>query len=246
MISKKELKIGIISDGKYGERAFKNISEKYQSKWIMVPDIEPNIMIDDDLNLDIPTCDIYISYVRHPDIILFLAELQKPLILGVLPGVGLYRQAKDINPLVIHAPTMCSLDTTTGIKELDLFLEDFGRPDYEVLINEEGIIKEIKVKRASFCGSSNAGGFFLKDKKITTDNLEQFALHVCHECRAPRFGHTCDKEVAGIIHLIALFEKKDIRAFSNIDNELTKFIADMTNEYEKRMKSSREIIQQVR
>ena len=116
------LKVGIISDGKYGERAFENIKKKFDTIWVTVPDLPSNLMLDDEIETDIPLCDLYISYVRHPDIILQLAELQKPLILGVLPGFGLYEQAKRINSKVVHAPTMCSLESNTGIKQIDLFI----------------------------------------------------------------------------------------------------------------------------
>ena len=77
------LRVGVISDGKYGERAFENIKKRFKAFWIKVPDIPLNVILDDDVDMSIPDCDMYISYVRHPDIITQLAELQKPLILGV-------------------------------------------------------------------------------------------------------------------------------------------------------------------
>ena len=61
------LTVGVISDGKYGERAFQNISKKFNTAWITVPEIEPTIMLDDDIELNIPDCDIYLSYARHPE-----------------------------------------------------------------------------------------------------------------------------------------------------------------------------------
>ena len=39
---KKDLKIGVISDGKYGERAYANIKKKFEAKWILVPEIPSN------------------------------------------------------------------------------------------------------------------------------------------------------------------------------------------------------------
>ncbi len=66
----KNIKIGVISDGKYGERAFENIKKKFSAEWILVPELASNIMIDDDMELNIPECDLYVSYVRHPDIII--------------------------------------------------------------------------------------------------------------------------------------------------------------------------------
>ena len=190
--------------------------------------------MDEFLDLDIPVCDLYILYVRHPDIILLIAELQKPLILGILPGYGLYKQIKAINPLVIHAPTMCSLENHTGIPEVDLFTKYFGKPVYEVKINDNWIVEGIDIKRSSLCGSTEAGAKFLKKKHFNQLNLQEFALSVCHECRAPRFGLTCDKEVAGIIHLNSLFngiENNIMDKMSKSDEFMKQFIENMKNQY---------------
>lgn len=234
MIDVKNFKVGIISDGKYGERAYENIKKKFQTLWILVPELDSNVFLDELLDLDIPVCDLYILYVRHPDIILQIAELQKPLILGILPGYGLYEQIRDINPLVIHAPTMCSLENCTGIPEADLFTKYFGKPIYEIKINNNWIVEEIVVKRSSLCGSSEAGARFLKKKHFNQQNLQEFALSVCHECRAPRFGRTCDKEVAGIIHLNSLFNGIENNIIDNItksDEFMKQFIENMKNQY---------------
>ncbi|MFX1442838.1 MAG: DUF166 family protein [Promethearchaeota archaeon] len=234
-----------MSDGKYGERAFENIKKNFEVVWILVPEIPSNLMLDDDFKLNIPDCDIYISYVRHPDLILELAELQKPLILGVLPGVGLLIQARKINPQVIHAPTMCSLENDTGIPEVDEFTTFYGRPIYEPKIDEDGKFREIIVKRSSLCGSSEAGAKFLLDKDFNTENLQNFALSVCHECRAPRFGHTCDKEVAGINHLVSLLNAIPPEDLSQINENLRQFIDNMRDEYSRRMSTSRLLLNEV-
>ncbi|MFX1409112.1 MAG: DUF166 family protein [Promethearchaeota archaeon] len=240
-----KVKVGVISDGKYGERAYANISKKFNTKWILIPEIPSNIMLDEDLDFDIPECSLYISYVRHPDLILQLAELQKPLVLGVLPGFGLYKQAKNINSRVVHAPTMCSLENDTGIPEVDKFATYFGKPIYDLIINENDIFEDIKVKRSSLCGSSEAGSKFLLNKSVNEDNLTNFALTVCHECRAPRFGYTCDKEVAGIIHLNSIINCFPDDKINNFDEKLRVFIDNMKNEYDRRTKNSRILLSQV-
>jgi len=232
------LQVGVISDGKYGERAFENIRKTFITKWILVPDIEPNILLEDNLNINIPECDIYISYVRHPDIILQIAELNKPLILGILPGFGLYQQALRINKRTIHAPTMCSLESNTGIAEIDEFTLYFGKPKYYLKINKDGLIENIKVARSSLCGSSEAGAKFLINKSLNEENLQEFALHVCHECRAPRFGRTCDKEVAGIIHLNSVFETIPSDIYKKLDRTLIEFIENIKHQYNNRHEKS--------
>jgi hypothetical protein len=241
----KKLVVGLISDGKYGKRAFQNIKRLFKAYWIPVPEINPNAMLDNDLDIDIPECDIYISYIRHPDIILQVAELQKPLILGVSPGIGLYQQAKAINPKVIHAPTMCSLENNTGIPEIDHFTTYFGRPIFKPIMDANGIFRDIIVLRSSLCGSSEAGARYLLNRQFAKKNLQDFALSVCYECRAPRFGHTCDKEVAGINHLVSLFNNIPLEILSRSNDELKSFIQNIFEEYKSRMINSRLLLEKV-
>ena len=230
----KTIHVGIISDGKYGERAFQNIKSRFEASWIEVPDIPENVMLDDDLELDIVDCDLYISYVRHPDLILQLVELNKPIILGVLPGQGLLEQAKKVNPHVVHAETMCSLESNTGIPVVDHFTQFFGCPIYKTHITADMVIERIIVERSSLCGSTEAGSKFLLNKKLNEKNLQEFALNICHECRAPRFGKTCDKEVAGIIHLNAFFQNLNHDLINGLDSETDLYIKNIKTEYIKR------------
>nr|MDO8112434.1 DUF166 family protein [Candidatus Sigynarchaeota archaeon] len=228
------MKVGIISDGQYGERAFQAIKQVFDTTWILVPDIPATTMIDDDLKLDIPDCDMYLSYVRHPDIILMFAELNKPLILGVQPGKGLLRQAQSTNARVVGPRTMCSLEPSTGIPEIDEFSRHFGRPIYEVSLDDSDIVvKDIRVKRKSPCGSSVAGAMFFTGKKVETKNLQDFALSICHECRAPRFGHTCDKEVSGMIHVLAFLQALPADAKARLDEGTRKFVEGIQSEYQR-------------
>jgi len=225
------LKVGLISDGKYGDRAFENIKKLFDIEWILVPDIAPSVMLDDDINLKIPECDLYLSYVRHPDIILEIARLQKPLILGITPGMGLFKQAKAINSRVISPRTMCSLEPNTGIPEVDEFARYFGKPQFQINSDAEGYIREVSVVRSSPCGSSQAGAAFFKNKKVSVQNLQDLALSVCHECRAPRFGHTCDKEVSGIIHILSFISDIDLKNKTELTTDLKDFLDKLKKEY---------------
>ncbi|MFX0103817.1 MAG: DUF166 family protein [Candidatus Hodarchaeota archaeon] len=229
------MKVGIISDGQYGERAFEAIRQVFDTIWILVPDIPTTIMIEEDLELDIPRCDLYISYARHPDIILMLAELDKPLVLGVLPGTGLLRQATSINDQVVGPRTMCSLEPDTGIPEIDEFAKYFGHPEFQLSIDEKsGIVHEAVVNRKSPCGSSVAGATFIKGKKIELGILQDFALTICHECRAPRFGHTCDKEVSGMIHVLSLVKAFPSEVKDILDVGIIAFLEGLRSEYNRR------------
>ena len=86
---------------------------------------------------------------------------------------------------------------------------------------------------------------FLLNKVFNEQNLQNFALSICHECRAPRFGHTCDKEIAGILHLVSLIESIPQDIIVNLDNKTKLFIENMENEYKIRLNNSRKILSQV-
>ncbi|MEI6292078.1 MAG: DUF166 family protein [Methanomicrobiales archaeon] len=119
-----EMQINIISDGLFGKRAFENINRQFPCRWVTVPYSASAVM--ENIEIDLPPSDLSISYARQPDVILAIAEQGEPVILGITPGPGLFRQAKEINPLVFSAPTMCSLEPKTGCKEIDLYAEKFG------------------------------------------------------------------------------------------------------------------------
>ncbi|OPX64811.1 DUF166 family protein [Methanoregula sp. PtaB.Bin085] len=193
------MKIGIISDGKFGDRAFEIIQEKFPTEWIMVP--FPSGVMVDDIDLPLPDCDLYISYVRHPDVALAIIEKQKPVILGVSFGPGFLRQAKEINENIVAPPTMCSLEDNTWVPEINEFARTFGKPSFDVRIRNDGTIESIRILRGSPCGSTVEASKELPGTTLSPDQLQHYGLRICHFCRAPRLGKTCDKEVSGLLHI---------------------------------------------
>jgi len=228
------VKIGIVTDGKYGERAHENISKIFPCEWIQVEEVPSNVILDD-YELDVVECDLYISYLRHPDQVFALVELGKPTILGISFGSGFLRQVQENNPLVRTFPTMCSLEPNTDIPEIDEFAQHFGRPSYKIEF-DDGKIPKIEILRSSPCGSSLVGARFIKDKDITVPTLQDFAIHVCHECRAPKFGRTCDKELSGIIHIRALLASLMENDKLKIDS-IHNFIETIEEEYNMRLQA---------
>jgi len=192
------MKICIVSDGKFGDRAFEVIRERFPTEWIMAP--FPNSPIADDVDLVLPDCDLYISYVRHPDVALAIIEKQKPVIMGVSFGPGFLRQAKGINENIVAPPTMCSLEDNTWVPAINEFAKVFGRPTFEVKVQEDGTIESVRVIRGSPCGSTVAASAELPGTQLSPEQLQHYGLRICHFCRAPRFGKTCDKEIAGLLH----------------------------------------------
>jgi len=193
------MKIGIMSDGKFGDRAYEVIKERFPTEWIPAP--FPNSPIADDVDLNVPDCDLYISYVCHPDVALALIEKMKPVILGVSFGPGFLRQAKAINENIVAPVTMCSLENNTWEPEINEFAKVFGRPTFDVKVRENGIIESVRVIRGSPCGSTVAASAELHGTQLSPEQLQHYGLRICHFCRAPRFGKTCDKELSGLLHV---------------------------------------------
>lgn len=220
------MKIGIVSDGKFGDRAYEIIRERFPTEWTLVP--FPQSMVVDDLDLVLPECDLYISYVRHPDVALAIIEKQKPVILGVSFGPGFLRQAKEINENIVAPPTMCSLEDNTWVLEINEFAKVFGRPSFEVKVRKDGMIESVRVIRGSPCGSTAAASRELVGTKLSPEQLRHYGLRICHFCRAPRFGKTCDKEVSGLLHIREL-----VHAISDVAPDVAARVKPFTDEMEK-------------
>jgi hypothetical protein len=220
------MKIGIVSDGKFGDRAFEVIRERFPTEWIMAP-FPQGIMVDD-IELTLPECDLFISYVRHPDVALAIIDRQKPVILGVSFGPGFLRQAKGINENIVAPPTMCSLEDNTWVPAINEFAKVFGRPTFEVKVQDDGTIDSIRVIRGSPCGSTVAASAELPGTKLSPEQLQHYGLRICHFCRAPRLGKTCDKEVAGLLHIRDL-----VKAINEVSPEAGARVKPFTDEMEK-------------
>ena len=220
------INIGIVSDGKFGDRACEIIKERFPTEWIMAP--FPQSMMADDLELTLPECDLYISYVRHPDVALAIIEKQKPVILGVSFGPGFLRQAKAINEDIIAPLTMCSLEDNTWVPAINEFAKVFGRPSFDVKVQEDGTIDSVRVIRGSPCGSTVAASAELYGTQITPEQLRHYGLRICHFCRAPRFGKTCDKEISGLLHIREL-----VRAITSVSPSAGERVKSFTDEMEK-------------
>ncbi|MCA1917003.1 DUF166 family protein [Methanospirillum hungatei] len=195
------MKIGIVSDGQYGERAYEQIRKWFPTEWILLP--FPSSQVVDDISLSLPSCDLYLSYLRHPDIAMELVKTGVPVLLGVNLGPGFLAQARLYNPAVIGPETMCSLLPNTSFWQINEYAKIFGRPVFYLILDGDRMVWCHPI-RGSPCGSTQAAAHELNGQEIDHETLNRFAISIGHNCRAPRFGKTCDKEKAGIIHLEAL------------------------------------------
>lgn len=192
------MKIGIVSDGQFGERAYEQIRKRFPTVWILLP--FPSSPVVDEIDLTIPPCDLYISYLRHPDIAMELTRTGVPILLGVNIGPGFLAQAREVNPAVIGPETMCSVQPNTQFWQINEYAKVFGRPVFHVLLDGDRIVWCQPIRRSP-CGATDAAARELNGEVFDQEAMNRFALSICHNCRAPRFGKTCDKEKAGIIHL---------------------------------------------
>ena len=212
------MKILIISDGKYGDRAIKIVQKKFpDAEFLIIREENPMVFMDEvslenELETAIEHANLLILYVRHPDIVAEICLRQKPTILPVHFGEGFFNQIKASNPKVVQPITMCNALPNTGISELDDFFNKYGSPIYKIKLDyskdNQPIIKEINLLRESPCGSSINTLEHIRGKPITPDTLNNFALGVRQECREPMsvvFKRDFS-ETAGGTHLLKLLE----------------------------------------
>ncbi len=123
---------------------------------------------------------------------------------------------------------MCSLEDNTWVPEINEFARVFGRPSFDVTVRDDGTIENIRVTRGSPCGSTVAASSELPGTKISPGQLQHYGLRICHFCRAPRFGKTCDKELSGLLHVLEL-----VRAVSKVSPATGEKVRPFIKEMEK-------------
>lgn len=222
------LRVCIVSDGAFGDRAFEQCMARFPTDFALVEPVPATVV--DDVTIEVPEADLYLSYLRSPALALALVEKGRPVLLGISFGSGFVRQAQEINPAVVAPSTMCSLEPTTGNDTLDTFACAFGRPVFAVTVQGRKLTR-LEVVRGSPCGSTAAAVAELAGQYLSPAALRHFGLRICHHCRAPRLGRTCDKETAGLIHIRELLQALPADA---VDDELAAFGADIDRIYDER------------
>lgn len=132
------LKIAIVSDGPYGNRAFDNIKKKFDTKFIKLE--KPTSMFMDDIEVPekdiklIENANILITYTTHPDLTLELVERFTDkvdwIIVAAWQGEGFKNQLKS-HPNVICPYIMCELEEI-GTPLFDEFASQIGKPQVEL------------------------------------------------------------------------------------------------------------------
>ncbi|MGC9517177.1 MAG: DUF166 domain-containing protein [Methanomicrobiales archaeon] len=209
------LKIAIVTDGPYGERAHETISNEFECDYL---ELEPptSIFMDE---IEIPKdslkrleeANIIITYVLHPDLTMELVERLHDkvdwIIVGAWRGEGFKSQLESFGN-VSCPENMCDLEKN-GNPFYDEFVSKYGKPEVKI-DTENGIVTSIKVLRCSPCGSTE-----FVSKELIGEIVEglpiRAGLKIQHyPCRAPKMrlfaDDECKKEMAANFHKEA-FEK---------------------------------------
>jgi hypothetical protein len=209
------LKIVIVTDGSYGDRAYDNIKTEFETEFILLEQptssFADEIDIPEDVLKKLETADLLITYVLHPDLTLEIVDRLHDkvgwIIVAAWKGEGFKNQLERFEN--VTAPiNMCDLEEN-GNQIFDEFTSKFGRPIVKIF-SENDKVTEIQVLRTSPCGST----LFVADEMIGQD-LEDLPIKAGlklqhYPCRAPKFrlftDEECKKEMAANLHKNAFEE----------------------------------------
>lgn len=209
------LKIAIISDGPYGERAYATIKEEFECIFLVME--PPESIFADEIEIPSETLeklaetDIILTYVLHPDLTLDLVDALHNkvewIIVGAWRGEGFKNQLEGYGN-VSCPENMCDL-TENGNKFFDEFVSKFGRPIVRVNCQGDKVV-DVEVERCSPCGSTR----FVAEEMVgeNVDNLPiKAGLRIQHyPCRASKMRllseDECKMELAANFHKDAFEE----------------------------------------
>ena len=199
------LKVVIITDGPYGERAYGNIKKEFETTFIELEKPSATFMdeieIPEDKIKEIKRANILITYTIHPDLTLELVEKFTDevdwIIVASWRGEGFKNQLESYDN-VICPYIMCELEEI-GDPVYDKFVSHIGRPEvYFSLYGDK--IKDIIVLKSSPCGSTEFVAEYIKEKyigeKLDSRTLPTEAgLKLQHyPCRAAKLRLFSDEE----------------------------------------------------
>ena len=204
----RELSVAVVSDGKYGDRAYENIKRKFPCEYIVLKyrgnfeDIE----IDKKTLNKIKNFHILITYLRDPDLTYTLIEemdtekLDKNpfIIVGIWKGEGFKRQVEKFKN-VVCPDLLCNLDEDylqdklEEYPQLQEFLRYFGKPKVNIYL-DNNIIKDIEIIRDSPCGGVSKALQEFLGKRMEENALRRMGLRIQHFCNAGKFRLFSEKE----------------------------------------------------
>jgi len=204
----KLLKIAIVTDGPYGDRAYDTICTEFDCDFVELEPPESNFMeevdIPDEAIKKLQAADLIISYILHPDLVLEMVDQLHEkagwIIIGAWRGEGFKKSLEEYEN--VNCPeNMCDLEEN-GDPLFDEFVSKFGKPIVQIELDGNRV-SDVRVVRSAPCGST----FFVAQEMIgeEVNNLPiKAGLKVQHyPCRASKlrlFIDECKKEIAANFH----------------------------------------------
>ncbi len=203
------LKVVIVADGPYGERAYEYISKEFDTEFIELE--QPTSMFADEIDIpdsalkQLKSADLLITYTLHPDLTLDLVEMihndVEWIIVAAWRGEGFKNQVERFGN-VTCPENMCDLEEN-GNPVFDEFVSKFGRPIVKINCQGDKIV-DIEVVRSSPCGAT----YFVAEDMIGKDIEDlpvKAGLRIQHyPCRAPKMrlfaDDECKKDMASNFH----------------------------------------------
>ena len=163
------LKVVIVTDGPYGDRAFETINELFDTAFIEIE--KPEAMFIEEIEIPerelkiIESANILITYTTHPDVTLILAEMFHDKVdwmaIASWKGDGFKNQLESHGNITCPY-IMCELEENDN-SSWNEFVSKIGKPKV-VLKYEDDKISDITVLRSSPCGSTAFVAGYLKEK----------------------------------------------------------------------------------
>lgn len=200
-----KISVAVVSDGKYGHRAYENIKKKFPCEYIVLKyrgEFE-DIEIDKETLKKLGNFHILITYLRDPDLTYTLiqeigGEKHPFIIVGIWEGEGFKRQLERFKN-VVCPDLLCNLDEehlknkVEEYPQLKEFLKHFGKPRVNIYL-DGNIIKDIEVIRDSPCGAVSRTLQEFLGERIEEDTLRKIGLRIQHFCNAGRFKLFSERE----------------------------------------------------
>ncbi len=193
------MRVAIITDDSYGERAYETIKEEFDSEYILIDPPGSAFMDEIDISPEIinklEKFDLILSYVLHPDLALDLVEALHDkvdwLIVGAWKGEWFKNQLESYGN-VTCPENMCDL-TENGNAAFDEFVSVFGKPEVRVNCQGDKVV-DVEVLRCAPCGSTKFVAEAVTGES-TTNLPIKVGLKIQHyPCRAGRMRLFTDDE----------------------------------------------------
>lgn len=215
------LKVAILTDGPYGDRAFETINQEFNTVFLELE--QPSSMFVDDIEIPekdlklLEDINILITYTTHPDITLELVERFADkvdwVIVAAWKGDGFKNQLEAYEN-VICPYIMCELEENNN-PSFNEFVSKIGKPILDLTLDGDKL-KDVTILRSSPCGSTKFVADYIKEKYldriIDPENIPiEAGLKLQHyPCRAAKMrlfsDEECKKQMASGFHRDAFQE----------------------------------------